>query len=68
MEVQGRHRYYRLANPAVATVIEDLAQLSGRPAIFNLPKLSPSALALRQARTCYDPSGRRVSRHDHCHP
>ena len=54
VEVEGRHRYYWLANPAVATVIEDLAQLSGRPAIFNLPQLSPSGLALRQARTCYD--------------
>ncbi len=54
VDVEGRHRYYRLANPAVATVIEDLAQLSGRPPIFNLPKLSPSARALRQARTCYD--------------
>ena len=54
VEVEGRHRYYRLANPAVATVIEDLAQLSGRPAILDLPKLSPAARALRQARTCYD--------------
>ena len=54
VEVEGRHRFYRLANPTVATVIEDLAQLSGRPAIFNLPQLSPSARALRQARTCYD--------------
>ena len=54
VEVDGRHRFYRLANPTVATVIEDLAQLSGRPAIFNLPQLSPSARALRQARTCYD--------------
>lgn len=54
VEVQGRHRYYRLANPAVATVIEDLAQLSEKPVIFDLPKLSPAARALRQARVCYD--------------
>jgi len=52
--LRAGHRYYRLANPAVARVIEDLAQLSGRPPIFNLPKLSPTARALRQARTCYD--------------
>lgn len=54
VEVAGRHRYYRLANPTVAAVIEDLAQLAARPPILNLPKLSPAARALRQARSCYD--------------
>jgi DNA-binding transcriptional ArsR family regulator len=54
VHVEGRHRYYRLANAAVATVIEDLAQLSGGPPCFSLPKLPPSLLALREARTCYD--------------
>jgi hypothetical protein len=38
----------------VATVIEDLAQLTGRPIALNLPKLTPAAQALRLARSCYD--------------
>ena len=54
VEVGGRHRYYRLAGPAVATVIEDLAQLAPVPAVLQQPKLSPPARALRLARTCYD--------------
>jgi DNA-binding transcriptional ArsR family regulator len=54
VEVEGRHRYYRLASPAVAAVIEDLAQLAGRPTLFSLPELSPAAKALRLARSCYD--------------
>ncbi|HEX3817312.1 MAG TPA: helix-turn-helix domain-containing protein [Chthoniobacterales bacterium] len=54
VEVEGRHRYYRLAGSKVATVIEELAQLAGRPAILSLPKLSPDASALRLARSCYD--------------
>jgi DNA-binding transcriptional ArsR family regulator len=54
VSVEGRHRYYRLAGPAVAAVIEDLAQLAGPPAILSLPKLPPSARALRLARSCYD--------------
>src|SRR5437763_17073029 len=51
VEVEGRHRYYRLANPDVATVLEDLAQHSGRPAIINLPTLSSSSLAYRHTRS-----------------
>lgn len=54
MEVEGRHRYYRLSGPKVATVIEELAELAGRPAVLGLPKLSPAATALRSARSCYD--------------
>src|SRR5882757_689774 len=54
VHVEGRHRYYRLANEAVATVIEDLAQLSGGLPILRLPTLSPAVRALREARTCYD--------------
>ncbi len=54
VELEGRHRYYRLAGPAVATVIEDLAQLTDQPLTLSLPKLSTAAQALRMARSCYD--------------
>lgn len=54
VEVEGRHRYYRLAGPAVAAAIEDLAQLAGLPALLSLPKLSPAAEGFRHARSCYD--------------
>jgi len=54
VEREGRHRYYRLASAAVATVIEDLAQLTERPLILIQPPLSPMARALRQARSCYN--------------
>lgn len=50
---QGRHRYYRLAGPEVATVIEVLAQVSPvRPA--RGLRQSREAAALAEARTCYD--------------
>lgn len=54
VEREGRHRYYRLAGPNVATAIEDLAQLAGRPSVLVAPVLSPAVQALRHARSCYD--------------
>ena len=54
MQKSGRHRYYRLAGPAVAAVIEDLAQLAPLPAILRPPGLPPAVRALRLARSCYD--------------
>jgi hypothetical protein len=54
VEAEGRHRYYRLANSAVANVVEGLALLSNEPAILKTPALLPAARALRQARSCYD--------------
>ena len=54
MQKAGRHRYYRLAGPAVAAVIEDLAQLAPLPVILQLPTLPPAVRALRLARSCYD--------------
>jgi DNA-binding transcriptional ArsR family regulator len=54
VEVEGRHRYYRLANAGVAQVIEELALLTKEPAVFRKWPLSPAAQALRQARSCYD--------------
>jgi DNA-binding transcriptional ArsR family regulator len=54
VEIEGRHRYYRLANAGVAQVIEELALLTKEPAIFRTPPLPRAARALRQARSCYD--------------
>ncbi len=54
VEAEGRHRYYRLANTGVAHVIEELSLFSKTPAIFRTLPLSPTARALRQARSCYD--------------
>jgi DNA-binding transcriptional ArsR family regulator len=51
---QGRHRYFRLAAPAVARMVEGLMVVSaGRPETTRRasPRISP---ALREARTCYD--------------
>lgn len=49
----GRHRYYRLAGPEVAEVLEALAGLSVRPAVRSL-RQSRQARQLQEARTCYD--------------
>ncbi|NWB96803.1 helix-turn-helix transcriptional regulator [Pseudomonas gingeri] len=51
MLVQGRHRYYRLANPQVAQALEALLSLTDRRVTAFQPS-TPSAL--KQARTCYD--------------
>jgi DNA-binding transcriptional ArsR family regulator len=50
---QGRHRYYKLAGPQVASVIEAMAHISPRPAVRSL-RQSRQAAALQDARTCYD--------------
>jgi len=50
---QGRHRYYRLAGPAVAHAVETLSDLAIR--VFPSPRRVMSEDApLRRARTCYD--------------
>jgi len=56
LEVQGRHRYYRLAGAPVAQVLEALASLdvftvSRAPEHRTAPRVPPE---LRFARTCYD--------------
>lgn len=50
---QGRHRYYRLAGPEVAAVLEGLMVLSGQQ---GLGRRLPSRVGaeLSEARTCYD--------------
>ncbi|HVC52846.1 MAG TPA: winged helix-turn-helix domain-containing protein [Stellaceae bacterium] len=49
----GRHRYFRLASPLVAQMIESIGAVSidGRP---RFRPLSRQAAALRAARVCYD--------------
>jgi DNA-binding transcriptional ArsR family regulator len=49
--VQGKHRYYSLEGAHVATALEALSVLAGRPHDTFVPS-TPSRL--RAARTCYD--------------
>jgi DNA-binding transcriptional ArsR family regulator len=53
VEAEGRHRYYRLASPQVATAMEALAHLA--PPIRSLEApLTAKARRLRFCRSCYD--------------
>jgi DNA-binding transcriptional ArsR family regulator len=55
VEKQGRHRYHRLASPAVAQMIESIMQVASRPDSTRPPRVvGPKDAALRMARTCYD--------------
>ncbi len=49
----GRHRYYRLAGPDIATALEALAHISPRPPVRGL-RQSRQAAAMAEARSCYD--------------
>lgn len=49
----GRHRYYRLAGPEVAHLLETLATIAPSAPIRSL-RQSEAARAVRFARTCYD--------------
>ncbi|MGH3499471.1 MAG: ArsR/SmtB family transcription factor [Nocardioidaceae bacterium] len=53
VEVSGRHRYYRLAGPDVAAVLEAMARLAPARPVSSL-RQGTRANALRRARTCYD--------------
>ncbi|APV50908.1 transcriptional regulator [Betaproteobacteria bacterium GR16-43] len=53
MQSQGRHRYFRLADPDVADLIERLTGVAQRSGAVRL-KSSPREPALRKARVCYD--------------
>jgi DNA-binding transcriptional ArsR family regulator len=52
-EKQGRHRYFRLASPAVAEVLENLMGLAAAAPRRHVPA-GPTQVSLRRARTCYD--------------
>jgi hypothetical protein len=55
VEKQGRHRYHRLATPAVAQMLESIMQVASRlEAMRPSPSTGPRDAALRAARTCYD--------------
>src|SRR3954470_23994157 len=52
---QGRHRYHRLATPAVARLLESIMQVASRlEAKRNPARTGPRDTARRAARTCYD--------------
>lgn len=53
VESQGRHRYYRLADPRLAAVFEALAEAAPQPPARSLAGWRHSR-DLRHARTCYD--------------
>ncbi len=54
VEKQGRHRYHRLASPAVACMLESIMQVASDSAPRRKVFVGPRDLALRHARTCYD--------------
>jgi DNA-binding transcriptional ArsR family regulator len=53
VEARGRHRYYRIAGPAVADLLEALQRLAPTAPVRSLRE-GTRARALRDARTCYD--------------
>jgi DNA-binding transcriptional ArsR family regulator len=55
VEKQGRHRYHRLATPAVAHMLESMMQVASalQPSRQRFAT-GPRDAALRTARTCYD--------------
>lgn len=55
VEQQGRHRYHRLAAPAVAQMVESIMQVASNLESLRPPPVTgPRDAALRAARTCYD--------------
>ena len=50
---QGRHRYYRLASPLVAQMLETVMVVAG-DRLSSLRPLSKASEELRAARSCYD--------------
>lgn len=53
VERQGRHRYFRLADPDVATALEGLMPVATRAGHLRV-RTGPRDPQLRRARTCYD--------------
>jgi DNA-binding transcriptional ArsR family regulator len=51
MQAQGKHRYYALDGPNVASALESLSVLAGRTRDKFMPN---TPVRLRTARTCYD--------------
>jgi DNA-binding transcriptional ArsR family regulator len=53
VEAHGRRRYYRLADPAAAELLEAMARVAPQPSVRSL-RQGDRAVALRRARSCYD--------------
>lgn len=53
VEKQGRHRYYGIASPEVARVLESLLSIAPPAPVQSLRQATEDQ-ALRYARTCYD--------------
>jgi DNA-binding transcriptional ArsR family regulator len=51
IEQQGRHRYFRLFDPTVAELLQDLGSIASH---LTTVRTGPSDPALRRARVCYD--------------
>lgn len=57
LEGQGRHRYFRLASPSVACMIESMMSVAGLVDGARRPRpirSGPADQAMRRARQCYD--------------
>ena len=59
----GRHRYHRLASPAVARMLESIMQVAAQSAAaaHARVRVGPRDDSLRRARTCYDHLGGRLA-------
>jgi hypothetical protein len=53
MERQGRHHYFRLADPDVAIALENLIPVAARAGHMRI-RTGPRDPELRRARSCYD--------------
>jgi DNA-binding transcriptional ArsR family regulator len=53
MSSQGRHRYFRIASPLVARMLEGIITVAAHPRSSH-HRVSQANLLLREARTCYD--------------
>jgi DNA-binding transcriptional ArsR family regulator len=53
VRVQGRHRYHEIVDPEVAAVLEAIAHIAP-PAPVRSLRAHRAAVALAEARTCYD--------------
>ena len=53
VEVQGRHKYFRLAAPDIATLLENLMGVAQRTGTRSI-RTGPRDPEMRKARVCYD--------------
>jgi hypothetical protein len=63
MERQGRHRYHRLATPAIAQLVEGMMTVAATASSRERAphRIGPKDQAMRHARTCYDHLAGRVA-------